>query len=88
MQHPLELPRVEVPQMSESDAAAHLSEKHEQMIRNAQLAGREIPAVGVSMEVVGEDVARPAVEASQRSMRRANRKIFLIPELPWHRKKG
>ena len=85
MQHPLSVPRVDVPQMSESDAAAHLSEKHEQMIRNAQAAGREIPAVGVSMSVVGEDIARPAVEASQRSMRRAHRKVFLIPALPWHR---
>lgn len=77
--------RREAPPMSESDTATHLREKHEQMIRNAQNAGREIPAVPVSKSIVGEDVARMSVEASQRSMRNAQRKSFLIPALPWHR---
>lgn len=73
------------PSMTPDECAVHLSEKHEQMIRNAQAAGREIPAVPVSMSVVGEEVARMSVEASQRSMRRAQRRVFTIPALPWHR---
>ena len=69
--------------MTESEASAHLREKHVQMIKNAQQAGREIPAQPVDPDVVGMDLARTAVEASQRSMRQAARKTFLIPALPW-----
>ena len=72
--------------ISEGDVAEHLKEKHLQMIMDAKQAGRRIPAVPVSMEVVGEEVARTAVEASQKSMRRANKRSFLIPALPWQRK--
>lgn len=79
--------RQQLPVMSEADAITHIREKHEQMIRNEQAHGREIPAVPVSRSLVGDEVARKAVEASQRSMRNANRKSFLIPELPWKRTK-
>jgi hypothetical protein len=74
--------------MSEADAATHLAEKHEQMIRNEQAHGREIPRVPVSQSVVGEETARIAVEASQRSMHRATRKTFVVPYIPFlHGKK-
>lgn len=73
--------------ISESDAAEHLREKHLQMIMDAQQAGRRIPAVPVSESLVGRDLARTAVEASQRSMRRATKRSFIIPALPWQRAK-
>lgn len=72
--------------ISESDAAEHLKEKHLQMIMDAQQHGRTIKAVPVSMSVVGEEAARTAVEASNRTMHRANKRTFSIPGLPWHRK--
>lgn len=70
--------------ISESDAAEHIKEKHLQMVMNAQQAGRQIPAQAVHPSVVGYDLARSAVEASQRTMRRAAKRSFLIPALPWH----
>lgn len=71
------------PPMSEADAAEHLREKHLQMVKNRQQAGRDIPAAPVYESVVGRDLARSAVEASQRTMRQAARKSFLVPHLPW-----
>lgn len=76
------------PQMSPSDCAEHLKEKHLQMVMNAKQFGRDIKAVPVSIEAVGEEVARTAVEASQRTMKRSERRSFLIPGLPWQRSKS
>jgi hypothetical protein len=72
--------------IDESQVAEHLKEKHLQMIMDAQQAGRQIKAVGVNPDIVGNDVARTSVEASQRTMRKAARKSFLIPALPWLKK--
>lgn len=63
--------------------AEHLKEKHLQMIMDAKQAGRQIPAVGINPNIVGNELARTSVEASQRTMRKAARKSFLIPALPW-----
>lgn len=71
--------------MSEADSAEHLREKHLQMIMDAQQHGRKIPAVPVSMSVVGEEVARKSVEASDRTMHRASTRTFLMPALPWQK---
>ena len=73
--------------ISENDTAEHLKEKHLQMIMDAQQAGRNIPAVPVNPDIVGEEVARTSVEASQRTMRNANKRSYLIPSLPWLRGK-
>lgn len=73
--------------ISESQVAEHLKEKHLQLIMDAKQAGRQIKAVPVSMEVVGADMARTAVEASQRTMRKAAKKSFVIPRMPWHARK-
>ena len=67
----------------EAEAAECIKEKHLQMIMDTRQAGREIPAVGIPASIVGLDHARQAAEASQRSMRRAGRKSFLVPALPW-----
>jgi hypothetical protein len=77
---------VQPPPMSEADAAEHIKEKHLQMVKNRQQMGREIPAAPVFESVVGRDLARSAVEASQKTMRQAAKKSFLVPQLPW--KKG
>lgn len=74
--------------ISEGDVADHLKEKHLQMVMDAQQAGRRIPAVPVNPDIVGEELARTSVEASQRTMRRANKRSFVIPALPWQRPKG
>lgn len=71
--------------MSASDVAEHIKEKHLEMIMNAKQAGRQIPAVPVSADIVGQEVARTSVEASQRSMHRANKKSFVVPRMPWHK---
>ena len=73
------------PPMTEAECSTHLQEKHLQMVMNARQAGREIPAVPVYADVVGNDLARTAVEASERTMKRANRKSFVIPAMPWHK---
>jgi hypothetical protein len=64
-------------------SAEHIKEKHLQMIMDAQQAGRDIPAVGIDPSIVGDELARTSVEASQRTMRRAARKSFVMPRLPW-----
>lgn len=74
------------PPMSPAEASEHIREKHLQMVMNAQQAGRQIKAEPVYASMVGDELARTAVEASQRTMRRAARKTFLIPELPWRKK--
>lgn len=71
---------------SEAEAAEVIREKHLQMIMDTQQAGRQVPAVGIPASIVGLDHARQAAEASQKSMRRAARKSFLIPSLPWQKK--
>lgn len=71
--------------ISEAQAIEHIREKHLQMVMDAQQAGREIPAIAVNPDVVGLDVARTAVEASQRTMRRASKRSFLVPYLPWRK---
>ena len=71
------------PSMSESDAAESVKEAHQRMVMNAQQAGRQIPGKAVDPDLVGMDNARMAVESSQRSMRNANRKSFIVPRLPW-----
>lgn len=72
--------------ISEGDVAEHLKEKHLQMIMDAKQAGRRIPAVPVNPNIVGIEAARTAVEASQRTMKRAERKSFLVPALPWRKR--
>lgn len=72
--------------MTENEAVTHIQEKHLEMVMNTQQAGREVKAEPVYADVVGADLARTAVEASQKTMRRAARKSFLIPELPWRKK--
>lgn len=75
-------------EISEAQAPEHLKEKHLQMVMDAQQAGRPVKAVPVSVSAVGYDLARTAVEASDRTMKRANRKSFLVPELPWLKKRA
>lgn len=71
------------PPLSVDETAEHLKEKHLQMIMDAQQHGRAIPAVGLDPRVLGDELARTSVEASQRTMRRANKRSFVIPKLPW-----
>lgn len=69
--------------ITEDQSAEHIKEKHLQMIMDAQQAGRQVPAVGIDPSIVGHDLARTSVEASQRTMRRAARKSFVMPRIPW-----
>lgn len=72
--------------ISEAQSTEHIKEKHLQMIMDAKQAGREIPAVPVSQSIVGSDLAKSSVEASQLSMRKASKKSFLVPHLPFLKK--
>jgi len=68
-----------------NEAQEHIKEKHLEMVMNARQAGREPAAVPVYADVVGDELARTSVEASQRTMKKAARKSFLIHGLPWRR---
>jgi len=70
----------------ENEAQEHIKEKHLEMVMNARQAGRDIEAVPVYADVVGDELARTSVEASQKTMRKAARKSFMI-SAPW-RKNG
>lgn len=69
-----------------NEAQEHIKEKHLEMVMNARQAGREPAAVPVYADVVGDELARTSVEASQKTMRKAARKSFMI-SAPW-RKNG
>jgi hypothetical protein len=71
----------------ENEASEHIKEKHLEMVMNARQAGRDVEAVPVYADVVGDDLARTSVEASQKTMRKANRKSFMI-SAPWKRDKS
>lgn len=79
----LEQPREQI-FSGENEAQEHIKEKHLEMVMNAKQAGRDIEAVPVYEDVVGTELARTSVEASQKTMRKANRKSFMIP-VPWKR---
>ena len=73
--------------IGQNEGAESIKEAHLRMIKNAQQAGRQIPAVPVDPTIVGKDLARTSVEASQRTMRLAARRSFIMPAMPWHRRK-
>ena len=62
--------------MSQNEAIEHVNEKYLEMVMNRQQAGREIPARPVYAEVVGDDMARTSVEASQRLMHKSRKMSF------------
>ncbi len=74
--------------IGQNEAAESIKEAHLRLIKNAQQAGRQIPAVPVDPTIVGKDLARTSVEASQRTMRLAARRSFVMPAMPWHRRKA
>ncbi len=58
----------------------HIIDKYEEMIRNRQQAGKEIPARPIDPDTVGPDFAKMQVENSQRIMRKAQSKSFHFPQ--------
>lgn len=67
----------------ENEAAESIKEAHLRMVMNARQAGREPKAVPVDPDVVGNELARTSVEASQRTMKKAAKKSFVMPRMPW-----
>jgi hypothetical protein len=74
--------------ITEEQSAEHIKEKHLQMVMDRLQAGREVPAVAVNPEFVGEELARTSVEASQKTMKKATKRSFVVPMLPWLRNKN
>jgi hypothetical protein len=69
--------------ITEEQASEHIKEKHLQMVMDRLQAGKEVPAVGIPVDVVGEEMARTSVEASQKTMKKATKRSFVVPMLPW-----
>jgi hypothetical protein len=67
----------------ENEAAESIKEAHLRMVMNSRQAGREPKAVPVYADVVGDELARTSVEASQKTMRQAARKSWVMPKAPW-----
>ena len=71
----------DVNSMSENEAIEHVNEKYLEMVMNRQQAGREVPAKPVYADVVGDDMARTSVEASQRLMHKSRKQSFSFSKI-------